>query len=268
MVGSNGDQADPQETRLFATHHLGRLLNEQPSLIDWALQLMTTQLYDTSMEVCDVAVMYLEEMCLDPVNLEKVVRLRPALEHLGDMGHSLFMRYVFPTWAPAQTPDSSFVSTSEGFQYLDQAQYIERELETWLQERNLLYVIEAEIFVTKTLRPFQIDHIEDYWCVSPFCFCPLQQLTVRTYDGTAPSHFFGELTKTPEGCQLLRERGIVTELAELVRLHGMEGADHGVMTSVKSALWALVSSTRSWRRQMLTTGKHWLYRRWTFVPGR
>ena len=53
---------------------------------------MITQLYDTSMEVCEVAVMYLEEACLDPIYLEKVVQMRPTLEHLGDVGHPLFMR--------------------------------------------------------------------------------------------------------------------------------------------------------------------------------
>jgi hypothetical protein len=55
---------------------------------------MITQLYDTAIEICDVAVMYLEEVCKDPVKLEKVVAMRPALEHLGDIGHPLFMRYV------------------------------------------------------------------------------------------------------------------------------------------------------------------------------
>lgn len=142
----------------------------------------------------------------------------------------------------------SFVSTSVGFQYLNQAQYIERELESWLavsgilrrsmvladhfwafslgfsQERNLLYVIEAETFVSKTIRPWASDTIEDYW----------------VYDGLAPSHFLGELTKTPEGCELLKERGIVAEFAEIVRLHGMEGGDPSVLTNLKSVLWALV----------------------------
>lgn len=80
------------ETRLFATHHLGRLIQDYPALIDWAVGLMITQLYDTSMEVCEVAVMYLEEACLDPIYLEKVVQMRPTLEHLGDVGHPLFMR--------------------------------------------------------------------------------------------------------------------------------------------------------------------------------
>ncbi|WVQ77136.1 hypothetical protein IAR50_006819 [Cryptococcus sp. DSM 104548] len=196
------------ETRLYATHHLGRLLHEQPSLMDWGLRLMITQLYDTNMEVCDVAVMYLEEACTEAQCLEKVVELRPTLEHLGDVGHPLFMR---------------FVSTSVGFQYLSQAQYIERELDSWLSERNVLYVIEAETFVSKTIRPWSSDIVEDYW----------------DYDGLAPTHFLGELTKTPEGCDLLKSRGIVTEFAEIVRLHGMEASDASVLRDLKSALWAL-----------------------------
>lgn len=53
-----------------------------------------TQLYDPAIEVCEIAVMYLEEACTDPVNLEKVVYLCPSLEHLGDIGANLFLRCV------------------------------------------------------------------------------------------------------------------------------------------------------------------------------
>ena len=56
-----------------------------------------------------------------------------------------------------------------------------------------------------------------------------------------PTHFFGELTKTPEGCMYLRERGLVAEFAEIVRLHGLESEDQAVLTNVKSMLWVLVS---------------------------
>lgn len=83
------------ETRLFATHHLGRLLHDAPDLTDWALQLLITQLYDPAMDVCEIAVMYLEEACHDPANLEKVVYLRPTLEHLGDIGANLYLRWVY-----------------------------------------------------------------------------------------------------------------------------------------------------------------------------
>lgn len=89
---------------MFATHHLGRLLHEAPNLTDWVLQLLVTQLYDPAMEVCEIAVMYLEEACSSSDNLEKVVQLRPTLEHLGDIGANLFLRCVaFPA---RQRPES------------------------------------------------------------------------------------------------------------------------------------------------------------------
>lgn len=57
----------------------------------------------------------------------------------------------------------------------------------------------------------------------------------------APTHFFGELTKTPEGCLYLKSKGYVAGFAEIIRLHGMEASDDSVLMQVKSALWALVS---------------------------
>jgi rapamycin-insensitive companion of mTOR len=94
---------------------------------------MVTQLYDTSMEICEVAVMYLEEVCTEAEGLEKVVQLRPALEHLGDVGHPLFMRWVNLSLVRRNPIDlCRFVSTSIGFDYLHHAQYIERELDLWL----------------------------------------------------------------------------------------------------------------------------------------
>lgn len=107
-------------------------------------------------------------------------------------------------------------------------------------------MIEVETFVSRTLRPFASDRVEDYWSESlPSCNALLTGR--RNYDGTAPTHFFGELTKTPEGCLLLRHRGIVSDFAEIVRLHGMEANDQTILTNVKSVLWALVSLRRSIR---------------------
>lgn len=86
-------------------------------------------------------------------------------------------------------------------------------------------MIETETFVTKTLRPLTADTVEDVW----------------QYDSVAPTHFLGELSKTPEGCQLLRDRGLVSDYAEVVRIHGMEEGDDALLMNVKMALWALVS---------------------------
>jgi rapamycin-insensitive companion of mTOR len=53
---------------------------------------MVIQLYDTIVEINHIAVMYLEEVCNDQTKLEKVVAMRPALEHLSDVGYPLFTR--------------------------------------------------------------------------------------------------------------------------------------------------------------------------------
>jgi rapamycin-insensitive companion of mTOR len=95
-----------------------------------------------------------------------------------------------------------------------------------IKERNLLYVVEVETFVTRAIRPFSTDTFEAVHSSSPTL---------------APTHFFGEVVKTPEGCQLLRDRNIVAEFADTIRIHGMEDKDEAILTNVKSVLWALVS---------------------------
>lgn len=130
-----------QETRLFATHHLGRLLHLHPNLQEWALELLITQLYDTAIEVCDVAVMYLEEVGSDGTALEKVVEYQPCLEHLDDIGYPLFMRYVSflilirkerMRCERRRELIDRFVSTSVGFTYLHRANYIDQEMDSWI----------------------------------------------------------------------------------------------------------------------------------------
>ena len=59
----------------------------------WAIRLLVTQLYDTDVEVCETAVKILEEICNVTHNLEYVVKCRPALDHLGEIGAPLLLRY-------------------------------------------------------------------------------------------------------------------------------------------------------------------------------
>jgi rapamycin-insensitive companion of mTOR len=108
------------------------------------------------------------------------------------------------------------------------------------QEKNLLYVIEVEIWVSQTLRPFTSDTVQDYWYVDLIPSTRHCVDKIRSYDGTAPSHFFGEMTKTPEGCRYIRKQGVVAPLAEIVRLHGLEPRDESILTDLKCAMWALV----------------------------
>ena len=60
----------------------------------WAIRLLVTQLYDPEVQVSEVAVQILKEVCNRTSQLEYVVRCRPALDHLGAIGAPLMLRYV------------------------------------------------------------------------------------------------------------------------------------------------------------------------------
>lgn len=55
-----------------------------------------TQLYDPDVEVCETAVKILEEACNATHNLEYVVKRRPQLDHLGEIGAPLLLRLGTP----------------------------------------------------------------------------------------------------------------------------------------------------------------------------
>ena len=59
---------------------------------EWAIRLLVTQLYDPEVQVCEIAVQILEEVCNQRAELEYVVRCRPALDHLGAIGAPLLLR--------------------------------------------------------------------------------------------------------------------------------------------------------------------------------
>jgi hypothetical protein len=82
-----------QHTRLYATQHLGKIIKELGPET-WALELLVTQLYDTSPQVSEVAAQNLEAVCENLDTLQVVVNMRPILDHLGDVGQALLMRQV------------------------------------------------------------------------------------------------------------------------------------------------------------------------------
>lgn len=63
--------------------------------------------------------------------------------------------------------------------------------------------------------------------------------------GTIPPHFYGELVKTPEGCQVLEEQGHFLDFADHIRDHGLEHQDLEGLWRLKSVLWAVVSGLKA-----------------------
>ncbi|TFK40828.1 Rapamycin-insensitive companion of mTOR, N-term-domain-containing protein [Crucibulum laeve] len=195
--------------RLYATRHLGLLVRGATSVNAWTLRLLLTQLYDPAPEVCELAVHFLEEACDDKETLQVVVDMRPTMDHLGEIGHPLLLR---------------FMSTPMGFRYLYDAGYIDREMDMWFNERNIYYVVQVEVFLAKVFNCANIAQEDD---------------DVLAFEGTVPPHFYGEMSKTELGCQILQDKGHFSEFAEFIRRHSQESEDAELIMKLKSILWAV-----------------------------
>lgn len=213
VVLSKALTSNYMHTRIYMTKHLGKLL-QRHGPASWILELLTTQLYDTSREVAQIAAGYLQVACESEETLRAVVQLRPALDHLGDIGQSLLMR---------------FLSTAEGFGHLMESGYIEREVDAWFIQGNLQYVIQIETCLSAVFAP--IPGSDQVTGDSSSSRQQSQQI--------APLHLYGELAKTDEGCRILRERGHYVQFASYIREHGFEATDAVTIHQLKSAIWAV-----------------------------
>ncbi|KAJ9668040.1 hypothetical protein H2201_001846 [Coniosporium apollinis] len=183
---------------------------------EWAIRLLVTQLYDPEIEVCEVAIKILEEACNQRHSLEYVVKCRPALDHLGEIGAPLLLR---------------FLSTSVGYHYLDGLDYITKEMDDWFLGRNDSYVSLVEASLARALAD-----VPDKPHMQQLSFDETPDVTDY---GVVPPHFYRELTRTEEGCKLLEQKGHFDEFASTIREFGMEDEDAETIIKVKGCLWAV-----------------------------
>ncbi|KAF9781640.1 Rapamycin-insensitive companion of mTOR, N-term-domain-containing protein [Thelephora terrestris] len=196
--------------RSYATKHLGELVRASPIANSWTLRLLLTQLYDPAVEVRGLAVTFLREACEVNDVLHVVVEMQPMLDHLGDIGHPLLLK---------------FMSTPVGFRYLYSADYIDREMDVWFNTRNVHYVVEIEIFLARAFNfNFNSGERDD---------------DVPVFDGIVPPHFYGVMAKTELGCQVLHQKGHFSEFAQFIKKHGLEQEDPDIILKLKSILWAV-----------------------------
>ncbi|CDO75419.1 hypothetical protein BN946_scf184916.g3 [Trametes cinnabarina] len=195
--------------RHYSTNYLGGLIRGSQTANAWMLRLLLTQLYDPAPEVRELAVRFLEEACESTDVLQMVVEMQPTLDHLGEVGHPLLLK---------------FMSTPTGFRFLYAADYIDREIESWFHERNLHYVVHIEVFLAKAFSQCANDDDDD---------------DALAFEGIVPPHFYGVMAKTELGCEVLQEKGHFAEFAQFIRRHGMESEDQEVILKLKSVLWAV-----------------------------
>ncbi|KAJ2977837.1 hypothetical protein NUW58_g7684 [Xylaria curta] len=209
-----------QATNVLRKYAISQRISSSGQIISdakWAIQLLVTQLYDPEVEVCATAVKILEKACNSKPLLEYIVECRPSLDHLGEIGAPLLLR---------------FLSTSIGYHYLDGLDYISNEMDDWFLGRNDAYVslIEASLarsfFEDADSLPNRLSMYED-------------ENEDMEHDAHIPPHFYRELTRTKEGCQLLEDKGHFQEFASTIREYGMQSDDPELITKVKGCLWAV-----------------------------
>merc|ERR1711939_282929 len=132
--------------------------------------------------------------------------MRPSLDHLDAVGAPLLLK---------------FLSTPVGVHYLHESRFIESELEDWFLQRNVLYVIEVELALQAAFSP--------------------EGSTTSSFDGSIPAHFYGELARTSEGCEILAQTGHFKQFIDYIEEHGLEADDQDILLKLKSALWVVVS---------------------------
>ncbi|KAF2712471.1 cytosolic regulator pianissimo [Pleomassaria siparia CBS 279.74] len=211
-----------KEIRIFTTRLLRKYATKPMQstetaggVAEWAIRLLVTQLYDPEVEVCEVAIKILEEVCNQKESLEYVVKCRPVLDHLGEIGAPLLLR---------------FLSSSVGYHYLDGLDYITREMDDWFLGRNDSYVALIEASMARALAdiPEKVQPQLSY-----------DDVPEHTEYGLVPPHFYRELTRTKEGCKLLQQKGHFDEFASTIRDFAMENDDAEIILKVKGCLWAV-----------------------------
>ncbi|CAO1616039.1 unnamed protein product [Sympodiomycopsis kandeliae] len=195
--------------RRFATEYLTRLIRRSQFPGEWMIGYLLVQLCDPAESIRGIAVAVVKEVCSSPDTLEMVVSKRPTLDHLGETGHELLLR---------------FLSTPGGLRYLLEGDYIDREMEEWFNVRNHRYAVQMEVNLSRAL---SIHRRRDDADLDAELF------------GPAPPHFYGELAKTPDGCEVLNEKGHFLEFSHFIRHHGMESTDLEILAKLKSVLWAV-----------------------------
>jgi rapamycin-insensitive companion of mTOR len=180
---------------------------------EWSVKLLVSQLYDPEIEVCEVAIKILEEACNNIRSLEYVVKCRPALDHLGEIGAPLLLR---------------FLSTSVGYHYLDGLDYITKEMDDWFLGRNDSYVTLVEASLARALADVPDKPQSSFE----------DSIEPQNY-GHVPPHFYRELSRTAEGCELLKAKGHFEEFAATIQDFATESEDCETILKVKGCLWAV-----------------------------
>jgi hypothetical protein len=128
-----------------------------------------------------------------------------------------------------------FLSTSVGYKYLDELDYITREMDDWFLGRNDSYVALIEASLARALSDVPEKQSSQHSTGLLEDSMPPE----TTEYGMVPPHFYRELTRTREGCALLCAKGHFEDFVATIKDLGLEEEDPEIILKVKGCLWAV-----------------------------
>ncbi|CCH45189.1 Target of rapamycin complex 2 subunit [Wickerhamomyces ciferrii] len=176
-----------KKIKIHTTLQIPKLLDDSYSN-KFACEMLINQLYDHDEEVVTISIDILNKYCeSSEKNLNQVISLTPSipiLKNLGPKGgNDLLMK---------------FLSTPDGFKYLNGSNFINEELESWVfGSKYLKYVLELEKLLF-SIEDSNLDYIKTK---------------------NLPSNFFAELVKSEEGFNVILRSGALTEFMNVIRYY-------------------------------------------------
>ena len=212
----------PEPLRLYATKFLGVLLRSKtPNFAQWGIDLLVNQLYDKSKVIPWIALDILHEACDDKMNLEAVIcafsSREPIIDHLGVKGIYLLIQ---------------FISSSNGFKFLQQTNMLNKQLQLWAEKLNVKYVASIDELLNDGLTRHQRNDEREYGRRS--------HESHATRDCFIPPHLYGQLALNNDGLKMLKAETAFRDMIMLIKETEKDvviPAEN--LISLRAAIWAV-----------------------------
>lgn len=203
--------------RYLATRHTRQLLRYGVSNFHtWGIDLVTQRVADPDAKVRSLALEILDEAVDDEQAMGRLISARPALGNTPGLGRSLQIR---------------FLSSKAGLKFL-KIDFIVPELEKWLQTENIAYVDQVERRLASVLTRSLNRRVNSQDTAFTHSFSAEDEVFV-------PPHFFGEISKTKEGCKLLKKSNAINKFIKSIKSPKYSHMER------RAAIWALGSVAAS-----------------------
>ncbi|KAH3675544.1 hypothetical protein WICMUC_002633 [Wickerhamomyces mucosus] len=207
--------------KIHAIKLLQKLLFDKSNHEDFILELLIEELYESNYDeeirsmVINILKKYCDESCQ---NLNKIVKLSPSIEILTK-------RFKIPKYINLNEITNEmlmkFLSTSEGFEFLNKSGFVDDQFLLWLNGgKYLTYVYEIEERLSLSNESIQRKEL--------------------------PVNLFGELVKTDEGLNIVTKSGVLMEFINTIRHYSTllnQNRDEELLNfnslKLKASIWSI-----------------------------